>query len=184
MCHLPLVVVLVVVAAAPWPVVAAGRAERSDTAGSRAAASTRNPAAVLSDLQRWLGVMAGALETTGESSKGLAVALTAARGRTIAASAIHALAGGIGQALVGVDLDEEAVERLAQNLYAAMSSRDLTGREVGLLLVDTMTILGQAGAEPPAIERVTRLLMDTCPEAPDSVPAARQAVGPPLLTPR
>jgi hypothetical protein len=177
---------LVAVALAPRPVAAHERAARTDAAGSRprGTAPVRDPAAVLSDLQQWLGVMSGALEPTPDAITGLDAALNAARSRPVDPALVRTLATSLGIALVAIQLDEESLERLAQNLHAALHSRAMTGREVGLLVGDTVSLLGQWGVEPPLVERVTRALIATCPVPPDAVPSVRQATGPAVLTRR
>jgi hypothetical protein len=183
MRHPLLAVFLVAVALLPRSVAAHERASRSAADSlAGAEAPVRAPAAVLSNVQQSLGVMAGALEPSPESIRNLETALSAARGRPIAPGVLRTLAIDLSLALVRVDLYEEAAERLAQNLYSALNSRTLTSREVGLLVADTVTLLADVGAEPPAIERVTRALVAVCPVAPDTMPSSRDRAGPPVLT--
>ncbi len=183
MRHPLLAVYLVAVALLPRSVTAHERASRSAAdSPARAEAPVRAPAAVLSNVQQSLGVMAGALESSPESIRNLEKALSAARGRPIAPGVLRTLAVDLSLALVSVDLYEEAAERLAQNLYSAVNSRTLTSREVGLLVADTVTLLADAGAEPPAIERVTRALVVVCPVPPDTMPSIRDRAGPTVLT--
>jgi hypothetical protein len=184
MRHSLMVVCLVAVALAPRPVAAHERAPRSEAAASRARAeaSVREPAAVLSNVQQSLGVMAGALEPSPESIRALETALSAARGRPIAPEVLRTLAADLSLALVRVEIYEESLERLAQNLYAALNSRKLTSREVGLLVADTVALLADASVEPLAIERVTRALVAVCPVPPDTIPSVRETVGPAFLT--
>jgi hypothetical protein len=156
----------------------------SDPVRKRHSASA-DPSAILRQLQDTLGRIAASEEPAHEDVTRLTRALASARGRTIADSALATLATALGTAVAQGSFDEESIERLAQNLYATVNSRELTSREGGMVILDVTGLLTEAGAEPPAVDAVIAALRAICPSGADRLDGiSARASGPAVLTRR
>lgn len=163
-----LVCASILLAAACVPGVAATAGTRA-FAPSRARTPAPSATAILLQLQKTIDRLAVSDEAAPEDVTSLARVLTLARGRTIPASALATLAASFASAVAQGSFDEESIERLAQNLYAAVSGRDLTSREGGLVILDISGLLEMAGAERLEVDAVVRALRAICPSGADSI---------------
>ncbi len=160
--HVCLLLVLAVVGATPMfaadaaaQTAAAGQppATRADAARKRPSPEN-DPATTLLQLQAIVGRMAGSSELAPDDARELARVMSIARGRTISEKALHAFSIQLALAAAEGAFDDESIERLAQDLFAAANSRALTEREALLLMTDVATLLREAGAASGSIDAV------------------------------
>jgi hypothetical protein len=123
-----------------------------------------DPARALLQMQAIIGRMAESSELVPADARELASIMTLVRGRKIADTALNALTMRIALAVAQGSFDEESVERLAQDLFAAANSRDLTVREASLLVTDVATLLRESGAEAASIEAASDALAAIGPD--------------------
>jgi hypothetical protein len=114
--------------------------------------------------QRLLGVMS-VTEPADDAVDALAHALLTARGQKDSAAPMAALAMAVSRVLAKGALAEDDLERLAQDLYAASSTRALPDRDAGLLAIDVALLLQEAGAEISDVSHVLTALQRICPGA-------------------
>lgn len=103
--------------------------------------SPPSPSAILLQLQQTIRRLDVSDDPAAEDIRSLTRLLAIARGRTIRDAALATLATTLGSAVAQGSFDEESVERLAQNLYAAVNGRELTRREGGLVILDISGVL-------------------------------------------
>jgi hypothetical protein len=116
--------------------------------------STTDHAATLLQIEALVNRMAISSELVPSDAQELTRTLVVARGRTIETASLKALATHFALAVTAGSFDDESIERLAQDLFAAVNSRELTSRESGLLVADVSTLLKDAGVDGPAIDAV------------------------------
>jgi hypothetical protein len=115
---------------------------------------TTDHAATLLQIQALVNRMAISSELVPSDAQELTRTLALARGRTIETASLKALATHFALAVTAGSFDDESIERLSQDLFAAVNSRELTSREGGLLVADVTTLLKDAGVDGPAIDAV------------------------------
>jgi hypothetical protein len=143
-----------------------------------------DPAATLLQMQAIIGRMAVSSELEPADAQDLMERLAQARGRAIAQPALKALATHLALAVAQGSWDDESVERLAQDLFAGVNSRELTSREAALLVVDVSTLLRDAGVEALAIEAVANAFRGISPAGIDRLEAPSARGGLSVLTRR
>jgi hypothetical protein len=149
--------------------------------------ATPTTAALLARVQEHVGRLAAAGEAGAEDAASLTRALVAGKGRSMNDTAIGVLARSLAAAIAQGSFDEEGVERLAQNVFAAVNNRNLTSREASLLVLDVSMVLVDAGADRPAVDAVIGDLSAICPagtERAEADAASARPTRPPMLTRR
>jgi hypothetical protein len=127
--------------------------------------SSRDAAIVLAHLRQQLARVTGVPEAKPADIETLSLALDAARTRPIEPERMTALASALAAALAQGIFEETTIERLAEDLYAALNNRALTGPQAALLAVDVASVLQDAGAQEPHATTVLTALQGVCPGA-------------------
>jgi hypothetical protein len=148
----------------------------------RAAAPTA--AVLLADVLKSVERMAASAEPSAADVGTLTRALVAGKSRPVTDAAIATLASSVAAAMAQGDFDDETVERLAQNLFAAVNNRVLTGREASLLVLDVSLVLADAGAPRSAIDAVIGHLSAICPQGTERADAPVRPLRPSTLSRR
>jgi hypothetical protein len=144
-------------------------ARSADAVRKRTPAPAIDHSTTLLQMQAILGRMAVSSELVPDDARELARLMSVARGRTIAEAAMSALSIRLALAIADGSFDDESLERLAQDLFAAVNSRELTGREASLLVTDVSMLLSDSGAEPGAIDAATAALAAIAPAGADKL---------------
>jgi hypothetical protein len=126
---------------------------------------SRDAAIVLAHLRQQLVRVTGVAEKRPADIETLGLALEAARTRPIKPEGIAALADALATALAQGTFEETTLERLAEDLFAALNNRALTGEQAALLAVDVASVLQDAGAQEPHAAMVLTALQRVCPGA-------------------
>ena len=92
-------------------------------------------------------------------------ALDAARSRPVPKERITALAEALAAALAQGAFEEVTLQRLAEDLYAALNNKALTADQAALVAVDVASALQDAGAVEPHVTVVLTALQAVCPKA-------------------
>jgi hypothetical protein len=163
--------------AAQTPTETAGRQRAPQHEGTAAISRTtsRDAAIVLAHLRQQLARVTGVPEKRQADIETLGLALDAARTRKIEPEKIAALADALATALAQGTFEEVTIERLAEDLYAALNNRALTGEQAALVAVDVESVLQDAGAPEPHAAHVLTALQGVCPHAVVPPPAAQDA---------
>lgn len=132
-------------------------ARPAEPARKRPAAPIDHAAALL-QIQTVLGRMAVSSELVPADAEELGRALVVVRGRAIEDPALKAFTVRLALAMADGAFDDEGLERLAQDLYAAVNSRALTPREASLLAADVETLLRDAGTASDSIDAASAAL--------------------------
>jgi hypothetical protein len=127
-------------------------------AAQKRAAAAVDHAAVLEQMQAVIARMAVSRELVPADAEELALTLTRVRGRTIDGAALRQLTVRLAIAIADGSFDDESIERLAQDLFAAVNSSALSGREATLLVTDVDALLRESGAQRELIESATAAL--------------------------
>jgi hypothetical protein len=127
--------------------------------------TSRDAAIVMAHLRQQLVRVTGVPAAQAADIETLSLALEAARTRPIEPERITALAGALAAALAQGTFEETTIERLAEDLYAALNNRALTGQQAALLAVDVASVLQDAGAQEPRAAIVLTALQGVCPGA-------------------
>jgi hypothetical protein len=127
--------------------------------------TSRNAATVLAHVQQQLMRLTGAAEPRPADIETLTRALEAARSRPLPAGRIAALAEALSAALAQGVFEETTIQRLAEDLYAALNNKALTGEQAALVAVDVAASLQEVGALEPRITVVLNALRGVCPDA-------------------
>jgi hypothetical protein len=129
-----------------------------DTVRKRTPAPSIDHATMLLQMQAIVGRMAVSSELVPGYAQELARVMTFARGRAIAPAAIGTLTMRLALAIAEGSFDDESIERLAQDLFAAANSPELTAREASLLVTDVAALLRESGASTESIEAAAAAL--------------------------
>jgi hypothetical protein len=140
-----------------------------DAVRKRTPAPAIDHATTLLQMQAILGRMAVSSELVPDDARELARLMNVARGRPITEAAMSALSIRLALAIAEGSFDDESLERLAQDLFAAVNSRELTGREASMLVTDVSMLLSDSGAEPGAIDAATAALAAIAPAGADTL---------------
>jgi hypothetical protein len=136
-------------------------------AGTAAIAHTtsRDDATLLTHVQQQLIRLVGVPEARPADIETLVRALEAARARPLPAGRITALAEALSAALAQGTFEETTIQRLAEDLFAALNNKKLTSEQAALLAVDVSAALQEVGALEPRIAVVLTALQGVCPDA-------------------
>jgi hypothetical protein len=174
-CLLPLLAVAGALALTPSRAAAqtAASSQHTPTRSADAVRKRTPPAidhsATLLQMEAVLGRIAVSRELVPGDAQELTRLMAAARGRTIPESALSALSIRLALAMADGTFDDDGLERLAQDLFAALNSRELSPREAMLLVTDVSTLLRDSGAESGAIDAATLALAAIAPTGADTL---------------
>jgi hypothetical protein len=127
--------------------------------------TAHDAATVLGRLQQQLMRVTGVAEPRPSDIELLTRALDAARTRPIASARITALAQALIAALAQGTFEETTIQRLAEDLYAALNNKALTGEQAALVAVDVASALQEVGVVEPHVAVVLTALQGVCPDA-------------------
>jgi hypothetical protein len=147
------------------PVSAAIAAPPALSSGQSALIVPQSAETILGEIQQQLAIVMGKSEAPAEHVEALSRALLAARGGVNDRAAVDALASAAAGVVARGSLPGELLERLAQNLYAAVSPRKLTASEASLLALDVALLLHEAGGTQEDVTSVLARLNRLCPGA-------------------
>jgi hypothetical protein len=160
---------LFVLAAAVPVTLLAGLASIGEAAtpprAAASAASSPGPAIVLAHLQQQLTRVTGVPEVPQHDVEALGRALLAARTRPAQPERVTELASVLATALSHGIVDEVLMQRLAEDLFAALNNRELTKEQAGLLAIDVVSVLQDATVQEQQTALVMAALRRVCPEA-------------------
>jgi hypothetical protein len=125
----------------------------------------RDDATPMTHLQQQLTRVTGVAEPRPADIETLTRALDAARSRPIARARLIALAEALAGALAQGQFEEVTIQRIAEDLYAALNNKALTTEQAALVAVDVAAALQDAGAVEPHVTIVLNALQGVCPEA-------------------
>jgi hypothetical protein len=125
----------------------------------------RDDATPMSHLQQQLTRVTGVAEPRPADIETLTRALDAARSRPIPRARLIALADALAGALASGQFEEVTIQRLAEDLYAALNNKALTTEQAALVAVDVAAALQDAGAAEPRVTIVLTALQGVCPQA-------------------
>jgi hypothetical protein len=144
-------------------------ARSADPVRKRTPGPAIDHATTLLQMQAILGRMAVSSELVPDDARELTRLMSVARGRTIAEAAMSTLSIRLALAIAEGSFDDESLERLAQDLFAAVNSRELTVHEASLLVTDVAMLLRDSGAEPGSIDVATAALAAIGPAGVDKL---------------
>ena len=127
--------------------------------------TSRDAAMVLTHLQQQLTRVTGVPEPRKRDLETLTLALDAARTRKVEEKRMVALAEALATALGQGTFEEVTIQRLAEDLYAALNNKALTAEQAALVAVDVASTLQDAGALEPHVTLVLNALQGVCPAA-------------------
>lgn len=136
----------------------------SDKAAGKAALIVPPSAeTILGEINQQLTMVMGDSEPDAENVEALARALFAARGGVNDRAAVDALARAVASVIARGSLSGELLERLSQNLYAAVHPRKLTAQEASLLALDVALLLQESGGTAADVASVLTPMARLCP---------------------
>jgi hypothetical protein len=147
------------------PVFAAPAAPPALSSGQSALIVPQSAETILGEIQQQLAIVMGKSEPPAEHVEALSRALFAARGGVNDRAAVDALSSAVASVIARGSLPGELLERLAQNLYASVHPRKLTGQEASLLALDVALLLQESGGTADDVASVLTPLARLCPGA-------------------
>ena len=144
---------------------AASSAASAVTSGQSALIVPQSAETVLGEIQQQLTIVMGKTEPPAEHVDALSRALFAAHGSFKDRAEISALSSAVANVIARGALSGELLERLAQNLYAAASTRKLTPHEASLLALDVALLLQESGGTADDVASVLTPMARLCPGA-------------------
>jgi hypothetical protein len=134
----------------------------------------RDPGVMLTHLQQQLARLTGVATPRDTDVETLGRALDAARARKIAPERMTALTETLAAALGTGTYDEVTVQRLAEDLFAILNNKALTGEQASLVAIDVNAVMQELGVEEPRVGIVLTALRGVCPAAVAPQPASEK----------
>jgi hypothetical protein len=144
---------------------------RANPANQSALIVPQSAETILGEIQQQLAIVMGKTEAPLEHVDALSRALLAAHGGAKDRAVVGDLAKAVANVIARGSLSGELLERLAQNLYAAASPRQLTPSEARLLALDVAMLLHESGGSQDDVTLVLARLDRLCPGA--SIPGGK-----------
>jgi hypothetical protein len=134
------------------------------------------PAVMLTHIQQQLTRVTGVPEASPHDVEALDRALLAAQAhRPAQPERVNELGNALAAALGHGIYDEVLMQRLSEDMYAALNNTTITKDQAKLLAVDVNAVMQEAGVHEPDTVQVMAALRRVCPDAIAPAPTAQDA---------
>jgi hypothetical protein len=138
--------------------------------------ASAQPAVVLTHIQQQLTRVTGVPDASANDIDALDRALLAAQAhRPIQPERVNELGNALAAALGHGIYDEVLMQRLSEDMYAALNNIAITKDQAKLLAVDVSAVMQEAGVHEPDTVQVMAALRRVCPNAVAPTPTAQDA---------